>query len=226
MSNRKTVRIKEDFDMKGADGLWLKSWSTPSGVTNEFHNHISLSCERWYSILRRVKNAHNSPTYHGIANNFESYQEFVEWSIEQPGYNMKELDGRVWAIDKDILGDRKTYSPEFCIFVPQRVNNFLTFRTNHRGDYPIGVSCSQREDRFYYFAFVNMGGGTKLRKTHTFYDPVSAHRFWQEHKITRARNLASEFEGWHNKLCSGLNTWADKIQDDYENHRETVIEGD
>lgn len=226
MSDRKIIRIKEDFDIKGNNGLWLKSWSTPSGIRNEFHCHISLSCERWHSILRRVKNTRNSPTYRGIINNFESYQQFVEWSVEQPGYDMKEPDGRVWAIDKDILGDGRTYSPEFCIFVPQKVNNFLTLRTNHRGIYPIGVSCSERGDRIYYFAGVNMGGGTKLRKTGTFYDPMSAHRFWQENKIIRARNLASEFKGWHNNLYIGLNSWADKIQDDYENHRETVIEGD
>ena len=79
MSSRKTIRIREDFDMKGDNGLWLKSWSTPSGIKNEFHCHISLSCERWHSILRRVNNTQNSPTYRGVVNNFRSYQQFVEW---------------------------------------------------------------------------------------------------------------------------------------------------
>ncbi len=48
------------------------------------------------------------------------------------------IDG--YAIDKDLIKKgNKCYCPECCCFVPQRINNLIESRTNHRGYLPIGV---------------------------------------------------------------------------------------
>lgn len=48
------------------------------------------------------------------------------------------IDG--FALDKDIIKKgNKCYCPEYCCFVPQRVNNLIENRSNDRGILPIGV---------------------------------------------------------------------------------------
>lgn len=220
---RKVIQLREDFDKKGTDGNWLMSWNTPSGIEKTYISHTSLSGERWRSIERRVKNTHDKPTYRGCSNNFECFNSFVDWSRNEPGYDLKEVSGRMWAIDKDIIGDGQSYSQDNCIFVPQRVNNFLTLRTTKRGDYAIGVSLIVRGDKRYYTAGVNIGHGGATRLSETFYSEMDAHRFWQRNKIDYGRSLAQEFKGRHNRLFEGLCKWTDSIQEDFDNYRITRL---
>jgi hypothetical protein len=51
-------------------------------------------------------------------------------------------------LGKDILvKGNKIYSYETCVFVPQRINELFTKRQNERGDYPIGVSLHESQNR-------------------------------------------------------------------------------
>ena len=52
-------------------------------------------------------------------------------------------------LDKDILcKGNKIYSPNNCVFVPQRINELFTKRNKLRGDYPIGVDFNKRNKLF------------------------------------------------------------------------------
>lgn len=217
------TQVRLDYDAKGENNLWLKTWSVRDYNDLGYHTFFTLSGQRWGSIERRVKNTAQRPTYFGTSNDFSDFQEFTEWSVSEVGYNSKEVSGRMWAMDKDILGNGKSYSSETCIFVPQKVNNFLTLRTKERGEHPLGVHYIERGGKFYYCASVNMGKGGESRISDVFYTEQEAHRFWQSNKIICGRKLASEFEGWHDRLYIGLSSWVDKIQEDYDNHRETVV---
>lgn len=223
MASKKLTQVRLDYDARDSSDLWLKSWCVRDFNECGYHTFFTLSGQRWGSIERRVKNTNQRPTYIGCSNNFLDFQEFTDWSVSEAGYNLKEKSGRMWALDKDILGDEKSYSSTTCLFVPQKVNNFLTFRSKHRGEYPIGVHYIERGGKFYYCASVHMSSGIKSRLSEVFYTEAEAHRFWQQNKIICGRELASEFKDWHNKLFDGLNSWVDKIQDDYDNHRETVV---
>lgn len=214
-----STRLREDFKVNG-------EWMIFTLVTHSpyVYEHIhSISGMRWVNVGRRcLEGGHEQkkhPNYIGCKNNFTDFQQFVEWSRLEVGYQEFEENGNAWCLDKDILGnDSKTYSPETCLFVPNRVNIFLTARGALRGNAPLGVCWNTRTKK--YQAQMTLSG----RKVYlgSFDDPMEGHRAWQLAKINTARDIANEYKGWHDRLNIGLNVWADKIQSDYENYRETI----
>lgn len=118
-------------DLRNGNGEWLKSYS-PSP-----YNSIRTRAGRlWDNMLTRCN-------IHGSDNGFKDFQEFANWCLigndgnQQYGYD-KLTEGRIWQLDKDIIGiKRKIYSPETCIFVPNEINQmFRTIKTT----LPLGVS--------------------------------------------------------------------------------------
>ena len=104
----------------------------------------------WRGILQRIyddKSLRKFPTYKGcsICWEWHSFQNFAEWYNN----NYYEIPGEKMHIDKDILIKRnKIYSPNTCIFVPERIN-YLFVKTDHkRGKYPIGVSFDKTNNKF------------------------------------------------------------------------------
>ena len=104
--------------------------------------------EAWKCILRRSyddKVKSRQPTYNGVTccNEWLNYENFYEWLHEQPNFD-KWLNGKRWAIDKDIfIKGNKMYSPDMCCLVPQNVNCLFLKREAERGEYPIGVYCTE-----------------------------------------------------------------------------------
>lgn len=224
MKVNKTVKLYEDF--QNEQGQWLISKCITIS-TNNYESHHSLSGARWGGILKRCivdgDQQTRYPRYKGTENHFTDFQEFVEWSRGEVGYLLREPIGdRSWAysVEKDILGQgKKIYSPETCLLVPNAVNMFLTARNASRGEWPLGVAWKKSNSKF--------EGQVKDRGKKTylglFTDPFECHRAWQKAKVDNGRRFALEFKDWHGKLYNGLNAWLDKIQDDYDNHRETIL---
>lgn len=212
------TRLKEDFKFEG-------EWRISKMITHSSYNYemlYSLSGQRWAGIEKRClvggDEQRKHPNYIGCVNNFESFPYFVEWSRGEVGYQEFEVNGNAWCLDKDILGNNsKIYSPETCIFVPNRVNVFLTARGASRGDSPIGVSWKKKNKK--YQAQITVPG--KKGYLGLFDDPFEGHRAWQEAKVAAAREIAREYN-WHKRLSDGLHIWADQIQEDYDNYRETI----
>lgn len=225
MAERVTKHIKlyEDKNVEGEWKVVIHKTISP----NNYERSITLSGQRWESIEKRCQvdgdQQRKYPRYKGTTNLFESFNDFVEWSRFEVGYDLRENVGRQsWAycIEKDILGNgSKVYSPDTCLFVPNAVNIFLTARNASRGDYPIGAAWKEQNKKFQ--AQVRDRGTS--RYLGLYEDPFEAHRAWQLGKIDIGRVFASEFKDWHTKLYNGLNSWLDKIQDDYDNYRETII---
>lgn len=108
----------------------------------------------WKDMIKRCCNEKykkEHPTYQDIicCEEWLLYNNFYEWLHSQENFE-KWLNGRYWALDKDILiKGNKIYSPETCCLVPQNINNMFTKRNSKRGTLPIGVSFERNKYRAY-----------------------------------------------------------------------------
>lgn len=194
-------------------GHWIKSQDKVQ----------SLSYLRWMNLVKRCTPGSceqlKHPSYCGTRNNFECFDSFVNWSRSEVGYIQKELNGNLWSLDKDILGGKsKVYSPETCLFVPAKVNTFVTGRISEQGPYPTGVTLRNKDGIF------RARIGIEGKRIHLGYFVCSmeAHKVWQKHKIIQGREIASQYKDTHTKLYDGLNAWVDVIQEDLTYSREST----
>ena len=103
----------------------------------------------WRAMIERCynKNKHDRPTYDEctVCNEWHNFQNFAEWHEE----NYYEIDNEKMCLDKDIMiKNNKIYSPETCIFVPNRINVLFTKRQNKRGKTFIGLSMYGKDKKF------------------------------------------------------------------------------
>ncbi len=97
----------------------------------------------WHSMLRRCycsKSHGRQPTYKDVTVHHEwhNFQNFAEW-FEQSNYQES------WHLDKDLLSKgEKKYSKETCLFLPDRLNTFLTNRQVDNTSGYVGVSYDKR----------------------------------------------------------------------------------
>ena len=95
----------------------------------------------WEGMLERCyypKFQEKCPSYIGckVCEEWLNFQNFGEW-CENNYYKVK---NERMQLDKDILHKgNKIYSPDTCIFVPQRINGLFIKNNRNRGDSPIGV---------------------------------------------------------------------------------------
>lgn len=101
------------------------------------------SYQTWQNMLKRCydnKTQNKQSTYIGcvVCGEWHNYQNFAEWYDK----NYYELDGCRMHLDKDILGNGcKIYSPETCIFVPQRINMLFVAKSKSCDcDLPTGIT--------------------------------------------------------------------------------------
>lgn len=142
----------------------------------------------WNSILGRCYSANflaRQPTYAGcsVAPEWHKFSVFREWMIGQP-----------WEaahIDKDLLAQgSKIYSPERCVFVPRRLNNFIIESGAARGEWPLGVSWNKRDGKFIARCRNPFTG--KDDHLGMFDDQEEAHEAWRLRKHEHAIRYADQ----------------------------------
>ena len=98
--------------------------------------------DTWKSMLRRCydKKYHEKyPTYKDctVSEEWHNFQNFAKWYDN----NYYEIKGEIMALDKDILFKHdKIYSPDTCIFVPERINLLFVKSDKSRGKSVIGTT--------------------------------------------------------------------------------------
>ena len=142
----------------------------------------------WTSLLartcgERVKNL--QPTYKDctVCEEWLTFSNFKSW-METQNWKGKQLD-------KDILvPGNKHYSPNTCVFVDTKVNNFILDGVKRGSPWPVGVSYYKRHRKFH--AQCKSATLKKDVSLGYFDAPEEAHQAWLTFKLEQARVLAAE----------------------------------
>lgn len=143
----------------------------------------------WVNMLTRChsKKFHlNNQTYIGV----KVREEWLTFSNFKTWWLCHHVDG--FALDKDIVGNGDIYSPETCLFIPQRINNFILDHGEARGDLPIGVCYDKQTDR--YMANCRNQITNKKETIGRFHTPEEAHLAWRTRKLELAIELKTEMD--------------------------------
>lgn len=150
----------------------------------------------WQNILYRCYSKEyksKQPTYKDVicCNEWLLYENLYEWVHNQPNFN-KWSNNESWAIDKDILlKGNKIYSPNFCLLVPQRINNLFTKQDCKRNGLPIGVSMHNGKFR----ARLNNVLLGKLETIGLYSNQEEAFMAYKKHKESLIKEVAQiEFD--------------------------------
>lgn len=118
-------------------------------ITTPIMSGKQLMCPSYRQWREMISRAH-SPTFHikrptyigvSVCDEWKSFMAFRGWWLEH------QIDG--WQIDKDLttIGN-KIYSPEFCVFVPNWLNNFINVRKSDNKSGFVGCSFEGRTGMF------------------------------------------------------------------------------
>lgn len=166
----------------------------------------------WKNLLARCY----SDKYRYLHPSYEDcymYEEWLNFQTYAKWYHVNWYDigeGRM-HIDKDILvKGNKIYSPETCIFVPQRINEIFSTRKSLRGDLPCGVS---RNPSGSYSVTCGIDNGIieNLGTYKTVEDAFDAYKIRKEQNI---KDVADEYKDRiPAKLYDALYSWVVEITD-------------
>ena len=139
------------------------------------------------------------------------FQNFAKWFYK----NYYEIKGEKMQLDKDILNKgNKIYSPENCIFVPQKLNALFTKRQNDRGKYLIGVKEGTKGR---YIALLNKSDRyEKPKRTHLgiFNTELDAFLKYKEEKEKLIKYIADQYvDDIPKKLYDALYNYKVEITD-------------
>ena len=174
--NNESVRIR--FINTGYEKeVWLKNVKTGNirdctsptlygvGVIGETHLKTNGKDAKeyvlWRNMLKRCYDTNSKkefPSYilATVTENFKYFVKFTSWCEKQIGFNCKDVKGKPFQLDKDILiKGNKIYSEDTCCFVPAEINSLFTKADKIRGDYPVGVSFNKSKGRFESYCWSN-----------------------------------------------------------------------
>ena len=151
---------------------------------------------KWYDMFKRCyskKWLDKHPSYkdYSVCEDWFLFSNIKLWA--------EQFDYKGLHLDKDLLGDGKSYSPENCAFIPPEVNRFLTIRAKGVTTRP---GCSG------FFMQVCMGRGTK-HISKVFPSAEQAALSYYEHKLIRAKELIVKYE-LECRLSEALIGWVNK----------------
>lgn len=132
----------------------------------------------WANMLKRCYSAkyqETSKTYRGctVVPAWLVFTAFRRWMESQQWDGME--------LDKDILfPGNKVYGPETCVFITGALNKFTTDCRASRGDWPVGISWNERDQKFQAQCQNPFTG--KRESLGYFDEHVAAHSAWKARK--------------------------------------------
>jgi hypothetical protein len=112
------------FGVANCDAKGLKKTKELPKVGGKRRRKLVWQCpyyRKWFNMIRRCYDTNYlyRHTYQDVSvcDDWLTFSNFRSWMMGQDWENK--------ALDKDLLGDGKLYSPNTCCFLPQSINNFL-----------------------------------------------------------------------------------------------------
>lgn len=143
----------------------------------------------WKGVFQRCRDEKyktSYPTYANCAMSHEwwCFQDFAHWASNQIGWG---LEG--WHLDKGLLvKGNKEYGPDFCIMLPERLNQIITNRARFRGEYPIGVHKDPSRNQF-TSQCVELDGKKNLKRFWTVEEAFIYYKSNKERVIKEAAEM-------------------------------------
>jgi hypothetical protein len=175
-----------------------------------FYNSYTIwhgMIERCYS--KKYKDKHLTYKNVTCCDEWLCYKNFKEWYND----NHYEVEGQRMALDKDILvKGNKIYSPETCVFVPQRINVLFTKCNRTRGIYPIGVNYFKIENKYRAQCNCDKKGNITIGLFNNTDDAF--YKGYKPFKEKYIKEIADEYKDKiPNKLFNAMYNWKVEITD-------------
>lgn len=164
----------------------------------------------WNDMLKRCyssKYIEKHQTYKGcrVHDSWLNFQIFSEWYYN----NFYQISEELMSLDKDILyKGNKIYSPDTCVFTPQRINSLFVKSNRSRGELPIGVSYKNKKYRAYCHV------DKKMKYLGCYNTPEEAFQVYKNFKEKYIKEVAEEYKDKiPEKLYNAMITYEVEIDD-------------
>lgn len=150
----------------------------------------------WRGMLERCydgKYQEKKSTYKNciVCEEWIYYSTFKEWYDK----NYYKINSERVCLDKDILAKgNKLYSPETCVFVPERINSLFTKCNKSRGELPIGVYLKKESGKFQSRCNYLQDGKKYLKHIGYFKTPEEAFNAYKIFKEKYIKQVADEYK--------------------------------
>ncbi|MFR6599768.1 MAG: hypothetical protein ACLUSV_00415 [Streptococcus sp.] len=149
----------------------------------------------WCSMMARCYGnvVNTRQTYESciVCEEWHNYQNFAKWCEN----NYYEVLQEKMCLDKDILvKGNKIYSPETCVFVPNRINVLFVKNDKARGEYPLGVHKRKDTGKFTSKCCIFRDGKKGYKYLGQYLTPEDAFQVYKTFKEQHIKEVAEEYK--------------------------------
>lgn len=204
----------------------IKSYYNPDkyGFYKGYSSSVDLYGKetKCYRTWLEMRNRCYKESYHKKYNTYKDCEVCEEWKCfdnfkKWYDDNYYEIEGEKMCLDKDILvKGNKIYSPDTCIFVPERINLLFVKTNKLRGELPIGVRKYMLKDgRTQYRAcWYENNKKVQINKFKTIEDAFNCYKQGKEKHIKDvSKYYKDKYPNFPDKLYSAMNKYEYTIND-------------
>ena len=186
--------------MKKEKNLTVFGVGYNSGAISHSNGVALKSYKIWISMLQRCYSERfkeiykYSDDYDGVTvcDEWKDYKNFKKWYED----NYYEVEGERIHLDKDILvKGNKIYSPDTCIFVPEKINVLFTKRDSKRGKSVIGTTPKNGKYAVYCHMINPKTGKSKQEFLGCYETQEKAFEIYKYYKEKNIKEVADYFKG-------------------------------
>ena len=161
---------------------------SPGNMTKEY--------DTWHSMMSRCYDTKLHIKYSAykdcsVCDEWLNFQKYGKWFSK----NYYEIPGEKMCLDKDILiKGNKIYSPNTCVFVPEKINILFTKHDTKRGNYPIGVIWHERDKVFEARCNIQEDGAIKRKYLGRFNNAEEAFSIYKRVKEQHIKDIADLYK--------------------------------